>query len=55
MGRTAEQVEGATRIVFPELQAMQTTDTLTLALKDGLTRAASGVVIDRLSNEKNVD
>lgn len=47
--RWAEQVEGATRIVFPELQVTDKTDALTLALKDRLTRAASGVIIDNLS------
>lgn len=47
--RWAEQVEGATRIVFPELHVTDKTDALTLALKDRLTRAASGVVVDCLS------
>jgi tRNA threonylcarbamoyl adenosine modification protein (Sua5/YciO/YrdC/YwlC family) len=53
--RWAEQVEGATRIVFPEMQATDKTDALTLALKDRLTRAASGIIIDRLSVQKSVD
>lgn len=46
--RWAEQVEGATRIIFPEISALGTQDALTLALKDRLTRAASGVVISTL-------
>jgi tRNA threonylcarbamoyl adenosine modification protein (Sua5/YciO/YrdC/YwlC family) len=46
--RWAEQVEGATRIVFPELQVTNQTDALILALKDRLTRAASGIIIDSL-------
>jgi len=53
--RWAEQVQGATRIVFPELQVTDKTDALTLALKDRLTRAASGVVIDSLAAGKSVD
>lgn len=47
--RWAEQVKGATRIVFPEIQGES--DALTLALKDRLQRAASGVVIDSLTDE----
>ena len=46
--RWAEQVEGASRIIFPELEVTDKTDALTLALKDRLTRAASGVIIDCL-------
>lgn len=45
--RWAEQVEGATRIVFPELNGSKE-DALLLAVKDRLTRAASGIVIDSL-------
>lgn len=53
--RWAERIEGATRIIFPEISEdveEGQVDALTLALKDRLTRAASGVVIDSLSNEK---
>lgn len=46
--RWAEQVEGATRIVFPEIIDSEEADSLTLALKDRLQRAASGVVMDSL-------
>jgi hypothetical protein len=46
--RWAEQVESATRILFPELQVTHQTDALILALKDRLTRAASGIIIDNL-------
>jgi hypothetical protein len=46
--RWAEQVEDATRILFPELQVTDQTDALTLALKDRLTRAASGIIIDNI-------
>jgi hypothetical protein len=46
--RWAEQVEGATRIVFPEIIDSGEADSLTLALKDRLQRAASGVVMDSL-------
>ena len=53
--RWAEQVEGATQIVFPELQATDKTDALTLALKDRLTRAASGVIIDNLCVGNSLD
>lgn len=46
--RWAEQVLGAERVYFPEIAADDKTDALTLALKDRLTRAASGVVIEEL-------
>ena len=51
--RWAERVAGAERILFPELELVPSdgaadADALTLALKDRLTRAASGVVVDRL-------
>jgi len=52
--RWAERVAGAERILFPELELSSSddgatdADALTLALKDRLTRAASGVVVDRL-------
>ena len=60
--RWAEDVEGAERVYFPELVVSQSAttsddkvaadvgeeDALTLAVKDRLTRAASGVVIDTL-------
>ena len=44
--RWAELVEGAERVYFPELVVNEKTDALTLAIKDRLTRAASGVVIE---------
>ena len=44
--RWAEQVEGAGRVYFPEIAVNNKTDALTLALKDRLTRAASGIVLD---------
>ena len=50
--RWAERVEGAHQILFPEIvedeDDTEQLDALTLALKDRLTRAASGVVIDSL-------
>mmetsp|Transcript_24724 Transcript_24724/g.52253 ORF Transcript_24724/g.52253 Transcript_24724/m.52253 type:complete len:83 (+) Transcript_24724:1465-1713(+) len=62
--RWAEQIQGANQILFPEISdqvkqpdgpnnenilASDTSpDALTLALKDRLTRAASGVVIESL-------
>jgi L-threonylcarbamoyladenylate synthase len=51
--RWAEQVDGATSIFFPEIHTTTTSsgkdaDALTLALKDRLTRAASGVVLHTL-------
>jgi L-threonylcarbamoyladenylate synthase len=52
--RWAEKVEGADRILFPEIVGSTNNgsrpDALTLALKDKLTRAASGVIIDSLEN-----
>ena len=45
--RWAEQVPGAKRILFPQLHD-KNLDALALAVKDRLTRAASGVVIDSL-------
>jgi L-threonylcarbamoyladenylate synthase len=57
--RWAEDVQGAERVYFPELVVSQSgdgkmaagvgeEDALTLAVKDRLTRAASGVVVDTL-------
>ena len=48
--RWAERVDGANQILFPEISddGTEKLDALTLALKDRLTRAASGVVIDCL-------
>lgn len=47
--RWAEQVSGAERILFPDFAVdTMSTDALTLAIKDRLTRAASGAVIDSL-------
>jgi L-threonylcarbamoyladenylate synthase len=46
--RWAELIDGGSRILFPELPSVVGTDALTLALKDRLTRAASGVVIGAL-------
>lgn len=50
--RWAEQIEGGTRILFPDLDAdaisNENDDALVLAIKDRLTRAASGVAIDSL-------
>merc|ERR1712224_453227 len=44
--RWAERIPDATRIVFPELAGVgDEADALTLAVKDRLTRAASGIVI----------
>ena len=51
--RWAEQVEGARQIVFPDLTKHDDNnkdDALLLAVKDRLTRAASGVVIDELTH-----
>lgn len=50
--RWAERVDGANQILFPEIvdNMPGMHDALTLALKDRLTRAASGVVIDSLKN-----
>jgi len=47
--RWAEQVDDATQILFPEILDGSSVDALTLALKDRLTRAASGVVINRIN------
>lgn len=48
--RWAELVEGAERVYFPELVVSSDSrdDALIFAIKDRLTRAASGVVIDKL-------
>ena len=46
--RWAERIKGGSRIVFPDIPSLAGTGALTLALKDRLTRAASGVVIDTL-------
>eukprot|EP00934_Nitzschia_sp_Nitz4_P000375 Nitzschia sp. Nitz4//scaffold8_size234185//129530//130672//NITZ4_001269-RA/size234185-processed-gene-0.118-mRNA-1//1//CDS//3329559842//375//frame0 len=51
--RWAERVAGAERIIFPQIVATAADgdlDALTLALKDRLTRAASGVVVDSIVN-----
>jgi hypothetical protein len=49
--RWAEQIPNAERIVFPDFPTHppHPDDALTIALKDRLTRAASGVVLDKLS------
>jgi tRNA threonylcarbamoyl adenosine modification protein (Sua5/YciO/YrdC/YwlC family) len=47
--RWAEQVEGASRVLFPDLEVDDESDALILAVKDKLTRAASGVVLESLS------
>ena len=49
--RWAERVNGATQILFPEILENETHkhEALTLALKDRLTRAAGGVVVDSLN------
>lgn len=44
--RWSELIEGAERVYFPELVVEGESDALALAVKDRLTRAASGVVID---------
>jgi tRNA threonylcarbamoyl adenosine modification protein (Sua5/YciO/YrdC/YwlC family) len=48
--RWAERVADAEQIIFPEISESKTgkEDALVLALKDRLTRAASGVIIDQL-------
>ena len=45
--RWAEKIQNANQILFPEISD-DSLDALTLALKDRLTRAASGVVVDCL-------
>ena len=50
--RWAEKIHGADHILFPEISDDSSADALTLALKDRLTRAASGTVIDCL--EKSI-
>jgi L-threonylcarbamoyladenylate synthase len=59
--RWAELVDSATQILFPEIVDEEedvdgshtpSSDALTLALKDRLTRAASGVVIERLTPDQ---
>ena len=47
--RWAEKIQEADHILFPEISEDSSLDALTLALKDRLTRAASGTVIDCLS------
>jgi L-threonylcarbamoyladenylate synthase len=49
--RWAEQVHGADQILFPEIseETSKCNDALKLAVKDKLTRAASGVMIESLS------
>jgi len=42
----AEEVEGVKRIFFPEITGKNDYDSLLLALKDRLTRAASGLIVD---------
>lgn len=49
--RWAERIDGASTVLFPVLPAT-TTDALALALKDRLTRAASGVIIHSLQDAK---
>jgi L-threonylcarbamoyladenylate synthase len=49
--RWAEHIPGVKRILFPQRLAAFSSDALTLALQDRLTRAASGVVLDRLVEE----
>jgi hypothetical protein len=51
--RWAEQVDGAACILFPQLPSTGGVDALTLAVKDRLTRAASGVVIKQLQDALN--
>ena len=47
--RWSETVDGAKRVYFPEINADDSLpDALVLAVKDRLTRAASGVVIENL-------
>ena len=52
--RWAERVDGANQILFPELpdNVVDGCDALTLALKDRLTRAASGIVLDVLCSDQ---
>jgi L-threonylcarbamoyladenylate synthase len=46
--RWTERVAGAERVLFPEFATSDQSDALTMALKDRLTRAASGVVLEKL-------
>jgi L-threonylcarbamoyladenylate synthase len=48
--RWAESVSGANRVLFPEFSTNGASDALTMALKDRLTRAASGVVLEKLDD-----
>eukprot|EP00816_Leptocylindrus_hargravesii_P004516 CAMPEP_0196816596 /NCGR_PEP_ID=MMETSP1362-20130617/56216_1 /TAXON_ID=163516 /ORGANISM="Leptocylindrus danicus, Strain CCMP1856" /LENGTH=414 /DNA_ID=CAMNT_0042193997 /DNA_START=394 /DNA_END=1638 /DNA_ORIENTATION=- len=45
--RWSELIEGAERVYFPELVVEGESDALALAVKDRLTRAASGVIIEK--------
>jgi L-threonylcarbamoyladenylate synthase len=54
--RWAEQVSGAERVLFPEFSPDQEqSDALAMALKDRLTRAASGVVLEKIDNDNDAD
>jgi L-threonylcarbamoyladenylate synthase len=46
--RWTESVPGAERVLFPDFSTNDQSDALTMALKDRLTRAASGVVLEKL-------
>jgi L-threonylcarbamoyladenylate synthase len=46
--RWTERVAGAERVLFPDFGTSDQSDALTMALKDRLTRAASGVVLEKL-------
>jgi L-threonylcarbamoyladenylate synthase len=48
--RWAESVSGADRVLFPEFATNGASDALAIALKDRLTRAASGVVLEKLED-----
>jgi L-threonylcarbamoyladenylate synthase len=48
--RWAESVSGAKRVLFPEFLTNGASDALAIALKDRLTRAASGVVLEKLED-----
>jgi L-threonylcarbamoyladenylate synthase len=48
--RWAESVSGAERVLFPEFLTDDASDALAIALKDRLTRAASGVVLEKLED-----
>ena len=48
--RWAESVPGAERVLFPEFATNGASDALAIALRDRLTRAASGVVLEKLED-----